>query len=370
MHRLFSPNFEFGGGLVLPEFERVKVGLREQLNRVITYRQENTRGVMGTHLLVQLLTNLNISLSYDIDFYIDRVENIAIQKSIALKMTSVYNQGKLFHDGVFYSKYSTRWAGIKEIIIATTDTFDRNDFKKHWRRYDPVRVMYHPMTDINLQVPDGYHDFEGNGIAVISVNIPMLAAQYKMWRDERREEDSRYSARSIEQFIQEIPIPNMLYSHLDIAVLNRLICFHYQLPVTGFERKHPFAMLDWTQKLDEMLKRYIAVLLPKRLDFDSLLAKLPIVSARSFHEIFTIPEDGFTRQVQWAILLSRLPLLAFLFHQNSQYDNKRNTYYVNRMRNYFRIVDAGSLLRSTIPPDDYHNAMDIVDYGIMPYLIE
>lgn len=367
MHRLFDERRDWGGGFNLPEFSRIRAGLQLSVRQVIEYRQANPRGMLGPHLLVDLLMNLNISLGYELDFYVSRVEAVALNRCVPLKMTSAWNRGRVFDKGVFYVR-PRQQARLREVVIATTDSFDLKDFQANWRTYDPVRVMYHPMTDLNLTVPDGYQTFDGEGVAVFTVNVPMLAAQYYLWRKERQRMDEAYGSRTVEQFLQEVPLPNMLYTQTDIAVMNRLMCKFFGLPVAQSQPRHPFALAKWDDRLDRAQEQILSLLLPKRLDIDTLLARIPTVFARNYHEIIRLPEAAFTKQIQWAILLARLPLLAFLVIQNKRFENERNRHFLNRLRLYLRVVEYDRTLQAALPKTDFDNAMSIIEHGIWPFL--
>jgi len=367
MHRLFNEKRSSGAGYHPPEMQRIRTGLQDCVNQIRTYRRENPRGVMGSHPISDLVYNLNISHHYDLPVYLSRVEAVTIQKSIALKMTSAFNRGKIFREGVFFTKYRSV-ARVKEILIVTTDEFDVKDFEQHWKDYAPIRAVSHPFTDLSLQVPDGYQSFAGEGIAVVTVNVPMLAGQYYLWRKERKIADTLYGPRTVEQFIQEIPIPNMLMSLLDVTMMNRTINMYFDLPINPMRQLHSFRVVDFDQALRNMQKTAIEYLLPRRYNFDQLLSSIPLVYSKRYHDIIRTPEQGFTRQIQWAILVSRLPLLAFLLIQNRTFQNEQNRHYLNHLKLYLRLSESERILQSALPKEDYEEARAILDNGVYPYL--
>jgi len=367
MHRLFVGRRHDSGQYRQPDMDRISEGLRKYTNRIINYRRENTRGVVGSHFLVHLLYNVNVSLNYDLPIYLNKVESMSYDLAMALKMTSAFYKGKVHDKNGFYSKFNVS-GGLKEIFIANTDDFNVFDFEKNWKDYESIRVMYHPMTDLSLTVPDGYQTFGYEGNVVLSINIPMLAGQYYLWRKERRLMDEAYEPRSIEQFIQEIPIPNMLKSQTDIVIMNRFIHLYFGLPIRASYSKHPFQIPDYSNRLNQLQKQAITELLPRKLDFDDILFKIPLVFASSYHEIIKIPEYTFTRTIAWAITLSRLPLIAFLVKQNKDFENERNKYHLNRLKNYFRISHTERILQSALSRPEFEEADSIIKNGILPYL--
>jgi hypothetical protein len=368
MYQLFNERpVNSGGGFDLPEFRRLRDGLRQSIYRITSYRQENTTGLDGSHLLVRLLQNLNISLHLDVEIYVDKVNDVAYGTANALKLTSPLLTGQIHREGVFYRKLRDSH-GIKEVIIASTDDFDIQDFKKNWRRYDPIRVISHPLTDLWMTVPDGRITQAADGFAVISINIPMLAAQYRMWRHERRDIERSESPRTVGQFLMEVPLPNMLYTHVDIALFNRMMALYFDLPLSNGSNRHPFALPDYHMHVDQALNTFIGKVVPKKLNFDNLISTFLTASHDDYHEILKFPDLSFARQIQWAVLIARLPLLCFLLAQNRDYPGANNNRYLAQIRFFFQMNDYGKYLRSSVDAQSYRDLMTLVERGVLPYL--
>ncbi len=369
MYQLFldSP-VDAGGGFTLPEFRRIREGLRASIRKVVDYRQTNTQAANGSHLLVRLLQNVNISLDLSVEIYIDKVTDISYQLGTALHLTSPLTAGRVQREGVFYRRTGSTEPGVQEIIIVDTSSFDITDFVMEWRSYAPIRVLSHPFTELNLQVPDGRKSFEGGGLAVISVNLPMLAAQYQRWRIERQDIESRDSPRTIGQFLMEVPLPNMLESHVDVVLMNRMISLYFDLPLPPHRNAHPFNLPDFTAATDDVLIKYLGVCASRRYDFTGILTHFPTVSAANFLEVIRLPVLAYTRQIQWAIVVSRLTLVCFLVRSNRQWANERNRSYLAYLRRYLQQMEYNRTLRTHLDNDSYHNAMVMIEDGILPYL--
>jgi hypothetical protein len=362
MYQLFQESsLQPGGGLALPDFRRVQAGLRLSLSKVIEFRRQNPVGLNGSHFLVKLIQSLNVPLSLETEIYNDKVRDISLNLAMSLKMTSALSQGRVFTPGVFYGEHVT------EALVANIDPFDLDQLEDHWRDMRPIRVLYHPKTDLNLDVPDGRHPSEEAGMAVIAINIPMLASQYRKWR-QFRSDVSDDSPRSIMQFLQEIPLPNMLYSHLDVAIVNRLIGLFFKVEMSKPRGHHSFYLTDWTDEVDKALERWMDNVQSRKLDFDTLVSILPTVSAEDYHEILALPDLAFTQQLQWAVVLARLPLVVFLVQFNALTDNPRNRKYLNYLRHYLRQMDLSRVMRTALPNNRYDDVMVLIDNGVVPYL--
>jgi hypothetical protein len=224
MHNLFNlmPNIEHGI-LRLPEWAYVRTELRRNLDRVIAYYRKHPTAVHSAHFLVRLLQSITVPKSLNLERYYYNVDAGALNLSMALKMTSSIYRGQLF-DGVFYSD-------CKEILIAHSEPFDFHQAHRNWETLCPIEVLRHPLSDLGLGLPDGDKIGSDYGIAVISINIPMLAVQYRAFRiNEEYLTGNSDSQRSVMQFIRMYVIPNMLPSHLDHCLFNRIYNLHIGAP--------------------------------------------------------------------------------------------------------------------------------------------
>lgn len=362
MHLLLqeSPSFQ-SGGFVIPDFNRVRAGLRFSLQKVIDYRAMNPISLNGSNFLVKLLQSVNVSLQQDPIVYDDKVRDRAFDLSMSLRMTSGFYKGVLFTPGVFYGKNTS------EILVANIDPYDRSLLDEQWRTLCPIRVLYHPQSDLNLHVPDGRFESEEPGIAVITINIPMLASQYRKWRLWRNE-ISDDSPRTVMQFLQEVPLPNMLYSHLDIAILNRCIAQFFGFGLPEVRSRYPFHMTDWTSNVDTAIGRYLEMADHRQLSFDQLVDYFPTVGNDSLRDVIQLPDLAFTFQMQWAVLIARLPLVFFLVRFSAQFNNQRNRGYYNYLRRYFRMMDSGRYIGSALTVS-LQDEIDLqIKEGILPYL--
>lgn len=362
MYHLFKDRpQDFSGGMIIQDFPRIRAGLQFSLAKVIDFRRHNPRTLDASHLLVRLLQNLNVPLSLEPIVYADRVSDIALNLAMSLRMTSPLSKGRVFTPGVFYGQ------NVTEVLLANIEPFD---VESPWREWRPIKVLYHPQSDLNMHVPDGRHASLEAGMAVISINIPMLAAQYRAWRMEENTIDrsNPESPRSIMQFLQLYPLPNMLYSHLDIALLNRLISRYFEVKMPVIPSQHSFYLSDWTMYVDRTMDRFLRLAVAKRWDFDTLIGNIPTVSALDLHDVIRVPDMVFTHQVQWAVVLARLPLVIFLVQMNAAVDNPRNQPYLNYLRLYLRSMDLNQTMRTALPRSRFEDVMTLIDHAVVPYL--
>lgn len=349
------------GELVLPEFRRIRDGLLANYKRVLQYHFDNPRAVPNGHLLIRLLMSLNVSITLEPEIYNDKVRDVALYVAKALKMTTVLSEGQAFTPGVFYGQHVT------EIIWGHIDDYDTSQLRDNWRSLQPVRVLYHPKTDLAFEVPNGKHSSEEAGMAAIAVNIPMLASQYRMWRLEqiRLNVDSQ---RSIAQFLMELPLPQMLPSHVDIALMNRLIGTFFGIELPVIPPHHTFYITDWCKDIDRMNKQLLRFMAGKPFTFDAIVSMMPVAFAEDLHEHLTLPDLSFVRQVQWAAVVSRLALVTFLVQFTDTTNNQANRQYLNYLRRYLLQMDIGRMLEAGLTRKRYEEVRLLIERGIEPYL--
>lgn len=144
-------------------------------------------------------------------------------------MTSDINYGQVFK-GVFYGP------SCDELILYDEEYFNPFYAEKEWMRINAVKVLLHPKSDLALLLPNGRDSSTGGGLAVISVNVPLLAIQYRGFLKSqmlkiKAEDDAKLG---IQHFIHMFVLPNMLYNQIDITIMNRLMNLFYNAPMSEF----------------------------------------------------------------------------------------------------------------------------------------
>lgn len=361
MYELLSPpTVNSAGGLAIPQWRRIEEGLIRNLDRIHDYYRNNPRSLAGGHFLTKLLRSLNISHQLEDDIFVWKVTDWADDLSRSLKMTSSIYRGKLFRPGTFYG------ANVGEAIIATTDPFNVDEAVAGWKNLQPIRVLAHPFCDFDMALPDGRGHFEGAGLAVISINIPMLALQYKCWRRWERGVNHD-SPQSHMQFLHALPIPNMLESHVNIAILNRIMNRYFGGDVPEPNPAHSFYITNWGREIDSVADYYLRHLANKNARFDVMVDLMPSVT-KNMHDTLRLPKQAYTVQLQWAIVLARLVLTVFLVQFNADTENSANRTTLNYLRRYLRLIEINRGLEHALPPQDFEDVMRIIEDGIRPYL--
>lgn len=357
MQNLFHLVSPVGQGILkFPEWLYVRDGLKRNLGQVIRFYRNNPMAVPSSHFLVRLLHSINVPQSQPLERYYDNVDAMALNMSMALKMTSSIFRGQIF-DGIFYGP------GNSEILIAHSESFNIFDAQRNWEALAPVKVLRHPCSDLGLNLPDGTSTGTETGLVVISINIPMLALQYRAFRlNEITQVDSTNdSQKSIMQFIHMYVLPNMLFTHLDYAVFNRIDNLRKGAPLGESKKGHSFYLTDYAPKCNQVQKDILSKLDAVGKDFSGILQTVPVVTRYDMEELMLLPEMAATRQVLWALVIARLPALAFLFQVLNEGPGARNQSEVNRVMRSMLAYKSDNLMRTMLPLELYFTVQDDID---------
>lgn len=363
MHTLFdSIPTATRGAVKFPEFLYVKNGMSRELAEAVQYyHHERVRAVKSSHLLARLIQSMNVSMDRSYQNFLDVAEEKGMTLAKRLEITTPLQAGEVLEPGVFYGD------GVDEILIFATDPIDIETAKVHWRDLQPIRVLRHPFDDISMPLALGEYPYDREGFAVIAIDIPMLMFQYRRWYETEKGLDED-ADRSVYQFISMYPIPNMLYTHLDVAIFNRLHRMLRGEELSEFDRVHPFVMKDFSRKLDSFLEKQIDLLRRRRFTFEEILLGIPMLTAHNLFEVSRLPETIRTRQINWALVMARLPLIKFLLLLNDEANSRANRYYMNRIKMSLKEIRQDRTLKSSLPRKLYDELEETLRTDVAMYL--
>lgn len=345
MYSLFNSMPEkLSGVLKIPAWNYLQDGLRRNLETVMSYYRNHSMAVQSDHFLVRLLQSITVPKSLNIERYADNVDQMSLNLSMALKMTSSIYRGQIF-DGVFYGPQ------CQEVLLAHNTPFDPFDADKNWRTQVPVKVLRHPMTDLGLRLPDGNDNTTDFGIAVVTIDIPLLAVMYRAFRMEEQaaQEERGENQRSVMQFVHMYVLPNMMPSHLDQVIFNRLHAVLKGAPLGEPRRRHSFPLVDYDDRMNAALDDMLEVLERQGKDFRGIMQQIPMVTDESMDTLMRLPNLVPTQQVTWALSLARLPAMDFLVRVSKGGANIRNRKEVQYILRNIRMYKRNSMMK-VLPP--------------------
>lgn len=350
------------GRSIPPQFAYVHTGMLREIEKVAGYYHHHVTQVDNRHLLVRLLLSLAVSMRRSPQNYADVVSDFAGQVCAMLHITSSLGYGRVFTPGVFYNRMTT------EIIISDETPFDADAATASWQSLRPIRVLRHPFTDLSYGRCDGQYPQMEQGIAVIAINIPMLAIQYRAWMINEYRTNPKGIHHRTHQFVSMYPITNMLQSHTDIALFNRMSAMYRGTDVAPYRKSHPFYVIDYTDKLDDVMQKELTMLQRHPLTFAQIMESVPAISEPTLLDVMRSPYVIPTRQIKWALLLSRLPLIRFLVQLNYDADNPKNNAYLYRLKIQLHAARTDRLLETILPRDVMMDVDDMIHRDIEAFI--
>ena len=357
MYKLFTKLFEANNSIIKPPgFELIKRIYQREILNIVNYYHNRVYAVQSQHFLCRLLDIASISSTYDLDRYLE----IALARSPYVakhfKFTSDLSYGE-FKDGVFYGP------GHQELIIYNEEYFDRYEAYKNWRNVQAIRVLDHQISDSSLLLPTGKKNTSAEGFVSITINLPLLLVQYKGFMAEQavKQNLNNDSLLGVTHFVHMYVLPNMLYSHIEIVILNRLLNLYYGAPMSEPLKRHPFPVVNYDGKLDKILYYILEHIERAGIYYYSLLKNVPSIFMNDMQQVLLMPDIAKTRQQWWSMLTTRMKVMQFLIDVGGERAIRSNGVYINRAKvDYKRLLDE-NIIKVMLPENMYYDQVKFIE---------
>lgn len=295
-----------------PRMDYLRGRVSENYKKYVTERNSYPGRVDSSHLLSKILLNLNVEFTGDLVKYMTDCEIAARRMCSGLGIASSFSKGTLFTEGVFYP-------GCPEIILYSRDeSYTVMDLWRGWRDLEPVTVVNHPISDltmVELSVMNSI-DIEKPDLAVINIDIPLLAAQWKMWQ-------AANPGKLIEAFLTQVVLVNLAKSHLNVALFNKLMV---QLGIRDecSVRKSnlPFGQTSVNAEGQALMVEVYDKVTGKAMTGGQMMASIPVIFGSNYLDTVCLPSMTPTYQVEWALMAQKMDAVAVMlaFAEKSGYD--------------------------------------------------
>lgn len=349
MYRVFTnPVLANTGKSDHPNFITVRRLIKSEVNKMLTYYRNSSMTVSSNHLVKQILEQLNVSMKRDLESYVgachDEVSRLA--RLFGLVHYEIRNPEP--KDGIFYAK------GIPEFIIADETTFNPIEAYRNWDKLSPIKIRYHPFSDLNYPLLNGHYKnpVREKGYVIISINIPLLALQYRAWLKEKSKTGDNFDRMG--SFILRYPIANMVYRHTEIAIINRTIKTYTSEPVAKFYRLHPYNVVDHSKLVDEVLLKRAEIIKTRQINFDELFNLFNTIYGYSWRQIAKPPKMVHTRNTKWVLDLQVLHLLEFWLRAKRSGNVLTDRSITNKITRHIRNMENDAVYYKT-------NSIDMIE---------
>lgn len=338
---------------MFPQWGYSRNGLSQNMDIVRKFYQHAVQHANQENILVRLIYAMSILISSTPDrIYVDTMSR-STTLARTLGFTSSVSKGSLFGNHFFRNS--------KEIVIAHSSLLNVDDVVADWKNMRPLRVLSHPFTDLWGNVPDGKVDAKNN-LSFFSIDIPMLAIMYHCFMKEQElRADGGEPRKTPAQFIYAYVLANTHKDMIDIAVFNRLNAMMTGIPLNDAPRQHPFSLVDYRSSVDTGLKIQLDTLLRLDRRLGVVLNQITLIFSKNLMELSELPDVAPTVQCYWALVSSRLPMLAFALRsmKNPRMVDGTN---VNLIQWSINLHKTANVIRNNLPVAQYMQILPELEY--------
>lgn len=332
--------------ITIPQIYQVRRLYAVNAAKLTEYHRTKRFYLDERNIIKRLLKTLDVSGDRNLQSYVDSARESVGHLSRLFGLSSSTNTGRATTDSNFLNKK------VSEIIILHGEHFDVETASQNWKELEPVKFLDHPHTDLSYGLPAGQYLSNESGAAIISINLPMLAMQYRLWA---QQELLHTDPLKISTFVTGYPLNNAMRSHMDIAIFNRLM--NYMNDSSNLNKPKnkatSIAMPDLTPSVDAILAAYANAIRRKRMAFHEILHTIPTLTTDNFSYRAKLPEMPITDQAAWAVYGSTIKKLCFLFRLNVELDLALNRDVYNEVKWITRKLNNDRVLQLGYPAELY-----------------
>lgn len=355
MQSLFRLENDLSAGTCyLTQWPYAKQGLLNNISKIEDYYRTYSIAAASSHVLVRLIMTMNLPRGLGFERYVANAYSSSMNVAQALKMTTSSSKGKIW-DGDFYG------AGSKEILIGHSDYFNLWQLKENWKSYCPVTVLCHNQTNSRFLIPDGKTNSLEKGVAVIAINIPMLMAMYFCFNEEQDAAEAQgFPRKTPAQFVHGHALSGMIRSHADNVMLNQLYANSCGTPVMPALRNHSFFTPDYSSAVESVVEQQNIYVRNMDSRLLGTLKAVHVPCANTMREMVTLPKVAPTLQCFWALVISRLKVLAYVMGTQRNAAKTMMSEYQN-ISWMMKIEQTKNVMKNNLGLEAYYHVAPLLD---------
>lgn len=319
MYTLFeTPNPRKAPRYFYMGFEAVRRRWKENVIRLQGHWRTSGYAVSSEHILSKLVGSFSIPLYDDVRKYRDAIMDMTPQLCMGHGIAAPTNGSiNIENPGWFYGLRD------KEYLLSVSDDFDAYNAAYNWSEQQPLKVIRHTLTDLNMALPNGDVPDVADGYVIITINIPMLAVMYWGWCKSQVDNDAGTRER-IQQFIGQYVLPSLLPSQTNVAFFNRIMAGLNDVPVTPEKRVNSIAIATNYTNIDRIVTTILADMRTNHMTFQEIFGCIPTITDESMLSFIQTPDTVISRQNQWALEAAYIPYTSFALSLTALFKNSQN----------------------------------------------
>lgn len=299
------------------------------------YYQERNFSVKNTNLISRMVEHFPTYLGTDVYHYLELVENRITYLSKHFLLTSDIEKGVL-HPPYFFGNQGD------EVIFAGYEHFDAIAAARAWRTLPCIKVLRHPRNDSKLLLPLGRDDGNRSGLSSVFIDLAKLAVKYREFMRECASKGEGDMVLNKNHFVIKYVLPSCMGDVIDHTLLNRVMDTYYARDTVEPRTRHPFKIMEPQAQVSRYVQNTLDAISGKPMDFVQLLRHIKLVFSEDASELLCLPDFYGTRQVQPAVVASRIEHMVFVLDVCKSKDMNRQ--YINDWKRFAqRLLSDNSL---------------------------
>ena len=348
------------GSTTLPAVDYLRSSLDEDFKQYLNFYRPASHAVPSNHLLVRLLQSITVPVETSIYSFVGKVQDVALDLAQLLKLTSMQSSGQTFRN-VFYP------SNIEEVIIANIDDFDIIHAEANWMELEPIKVLTHPITSIDFPELWGTEEPSVGGVAVISINIPMLAFQFRQFALAERAMGIEVP-HTLMQFLTAYPLANAVKRHVAIGYFNILQDYYVNGTMDNILFRRRFAKIDRSELVYKTISLVYKTISHHTYDTDTFVTSLLLPFGFSLYDVMQLPDILFTRQDIWALVTARCHYVNFILVYDNEFGLQGIQPLKNKIKISLRAYESDRGLVGSISDDLKRYLESEIENGIKAYI--
>lgn len=307
-----------------PNLENIRRIFNHNLDSIRNYWQQMNWVVRSEHVLVGLIHHLHCESQDKFRIY-DSISSITLSVTSGRGIVSNKYYGRIQPISHFYGQ------GCQEILIEQQfdDAYEQMMFKSY-KDWETVRVVSHPFTSFDSQIPNGKkRQSDETGLCIIKIDLALLFTQYMMWvQDRMASRNDEDVLKPIANFVHAYPLPNMLKSHNECVWFNRIFFHAKGIPTVDIREDSRHRMLDPYYAVDQVAMKIIDDLNRGRGNMHEWVSQIPGIFYPNMKSFYLQDDVLQNQQNRLTWYLGWLPMLSFLFQMDFEGRHKGNTTYI------------------------------------------
>lgn len=308
MYSLFNPVFT--GGRTprhLPIFDYITTSLKNELTKVQNFYRANLLTVSNNHILTKILMDITSqcnNLSYHFLVKWVRANSARLERAYNLN-SSVVGSGIITNGSIYNRNHAEAW-------ISVAYDFDVDKCIANYKDLKPLRVVSHEYTNLTMSIPNGNYPENQEGLAVLTIDLALLALQYKCWMEKEQYIKEKDTYLPLHSFIYKYPLTNLVSTHTDVCIFNRLYSLVFDKPIVNGRSSNSFFVIDFGDRTTAALNQLLDMFKRQPGDYTQRLDSIPSIEYGSYSRSTGIPDTAPTRQIKWLLVLARLKTVELL----------------------------------------------------------